>query len=103
MTAPDTDKELEQPRDDMSRVQMSEQHPLIDEPVSARDERREGMMMTTPYPNYPEPNSYPGRCPSLLPPITTRCPSLLLTDRIRVNPQEKHHSVAVLPALSSSE
>lgn len=42
---------------------MSEQHSLIDEPVSARDERREGMMMTTPYPNYPEPNSYPGQVP----------------------------------------
>ena len=52
-----------------------------------------------------------GRCPSLLPPITARCPSLLpfmtarppsllLSGRIRVNPQEKHHSVAVERALA---
>lgn len=42
---------------------MSEQHSLIDEPMSARYERREGMMMTTPYPNGTEPNSYPGQVP----------------------------------------
>ena len=90
MAAPDTDKELEQ-------------HSLNDEPMSARDERREGMMMTTPYPNGNEPSSYPGQVPQ--PPAVHygQAPSLLLSGGIRVNPQEKHHSVAVLLALSSLE
>ena len=42
---------------------MSEQHSLIEAPVLARYELREGMMMTTPYSNYPEPNSYLGQVP----------------------------------------